>query len=81
MTRRTAGRTTIFAGSTLLVSMLVSIFVVPGPLLASLAGTVAMVVVLSVAVADPRRPGPAGPGRPQRQSLADRRRRPTAARD
>ena len=31
--------------------MLVSIFVVPGPLLASLAGTVAMVVVLSVAVA------------------------------
>jgi RND superfamily putative drug exporter len=50
-TRRTAGRTTIFAGSTLLLSMLVSIFVVPGPLLASLAGTVAMVVVLSVAVA------------------------------
>jgi RND superfamily putative drug exporter len=51
LTRRTAGRTTVFAGSTLLVSMLVSIFVVPGPLLASLAGTVAMVVVLSVAVA------------------------------
>jgi RND superfamily putative drug exporter len=50
-TRRTAGRTTVFAGSTLLLSMLVSIFVVPGPLLASLAGTVAMVVVLSVAVA------------------------------
>jgi RND superfamily putative drug exporter len=51
VTRRTAGRTTLFAGSTLLLSMLVSIFVVPGPLLASLAGTVAMVVVLSVAVA------------------------------
>jgi RND superfamily putative drug exporter len=51
VTRRTAGRTTVFAGSTLLISMLVSIFVVPGPLLASLAGTVAMVVVLSVAVA------------------------------
>jgi RND superfamily putative drug exporter len=51
VTRATAGRTTIFAGSTLLISMLVSIFVVPGPLLASLAGTVAMVVVLSVAVA------------------------------
>jgi putative drug exporter of the RND superfamily len=50
-TRHTAGRTTVFAGSTLLLSMLVSIFVVPGPLLASLAGTVAMVVVLSVAVA------------------------------
>jgi putative drug exporter of the RND superfamily len=51
VTRRTAGRTTVFAGSTLLISMLVSIFVVPGPLLASLAGTVSMVVVLSVAVA------------------------------
>ena len=50
-TRRTAGRTTVFAGSTLLLSMLVSIFVLPGSLLASLAGTVAMVVVLSVAVA------------------------------
>ncbi len=51
ITRRTAGRTTMFAGSTLLLSMIVAIFVVPGPLLASLAGTVAMVVVLSVAVA------------------------------
>jgi len=50
-TRRTAGRTTVFAGSTLLLSMLVSIFILPGSLLASLAGTVAMVVVLSVAVA------------------------------
>ena len=51
LTRRTAGRTTIFAGSTLLISMLVSIFILPGSLLASLAGTVAMVVVLSVTVA------------------------------
>ena len=51
LTRRTAGRTTVFAGSTLLLSMLVSLFIVPGSLLASLAGTVAMVVVLSVAVA------------------------------
>ena len=50
-TRRTAGRTTLFAGSTLLLSMLVALFVVPGSLLASLAGTVAMVVVLSVVVA------------------------------
>ncbi len=50
-TRRTAGRTTIFAGSTLLISMIVALFVVPGPLLASLAGTVAMVVILSVVVA------------------------------
>ncbi len=50
-TRRTAGRTTMFAGSTLLLSMLVSLFVLPGSLLASLAGTVAMVAVLSVTVA------------------------------
>ena len=50
-TRRTAGRTTMFAGSTLMLSMLVSLFILPGSLLASLAGTVAMVVVLSVSVA------------------------------
>jgi RND superfamily putative drug exporter len=50
-TRRTAGRTTIFAGSTLLLSMLVSIFILPGSLLASLAGTLAMVVVLTVVIA------------------------------
>ena len=51
MTRRTAGRTTVFAGSTLLLSMLVAFFIVPGSLLASLAATVAMVVALSVLVA------------------------------
>jgi RND superfamily putative drug exporter len=51
ITRRTAGRTTAFAGSTLLISMVVAMFIVPGPLLASLAGTVVMVVVLSVIVA------------------------------
>jgi RND superfamily putative drug exporter len=50
-TKRTAGRTTMFAGSTLLVSMLVSLLILPGSLLASLAGTVAMVVILSVSVA------------------------------
>jgi RND superfamily putative drug exporter len=50
-TRRTAGRTTLFAGSTLVISMLVALFIVPGALLASLAGTVALVVVLTVAVA------------------------------
>ncbi len=50
-TRRTAGRTTVFAGSTLVLSMLVALFVVPGVLLASLAGTLAMVVVLTVLVA------------------------------
>jgi RND superfamily putative drug exporter len=50
-TRRTAGRTVMFAGSTLLLSMLVSLLILPGSLLASLAGTVAMVVLLSVTVA------------------------------
>jgi RND superfamily putative drug exporter len=50
ITRRTAGRTTLFAGSTLLLSMLVSIFILPGSLLASLAGTLAMVVVLTVII-------------------------------
>lgn len=50
-TRRTAGRTTIFAGSTLVLSMLVALLVVPGPLLASLAATLALVVTLTVAVA------------------------------
>jgi RND superfamily putative drug exporter len=50
-TRRTAGRTTAFAGSTLLLSMLVALFIVPGSLLASLAGSLALVVVLSVLVA------------------------------
>jgi RND superfamily putative drug exporter len=50
-TRRTAGRTTIFAGSTLVLSMTVAFLIVPGVLLASLAGTLAMVVVLTVTVA------------------------------
>ena len=50
-TRRTAGRTTVFAGSTLVLSMLVSMVILPGSLLASLAGTLVMVVVLTVAIA------------------------------
>jgi putative drug exporter of the RND superfamily len=50
-TRRTAGRTTVFAGSTLVLSMLVSIFILPGSLLASLAGTLVMVVLLTVTIA------------------------------
>jgi len=50
-TRRHAGRTVCFAGSTLLLSMIVSLFILPGSLLASLAGTVCMVVILSVTVA------------------------------
>lgn len=51
LTRRHAGRTVMFAGSTLLLSMVVSLFILPGSLLASLAGTVIMVVLLSVTVA------------------------------
>lgn len=51
VTRRTAGRTTIFAGSTLILSMLVAFLIVPGALLKSLAGTLALVVVLTVLVA------------------------------
>jgi len=50
-TRHTAGRTTAFAGSTLLFSMLAALFILPGSLLASLAGTVALVVILTVTVA------------------------------
>jgi putative drug exporter of the RND superfamily len=51
LTRRHSGRTVAFAGSTLLLSMIVSLFILPGSLLASLAGTVCMVVILSVLVA------------------------------
>jgi RND superfamily putative drug exporter len=50
MTRRTAGRTTIFAGSTLFLAMLVTIFVMPGTLLVSLAGTAIAVTVISVLI-------------------------------
>jgi RND superfamily putative drug exporter len=50
-TRRTAARTVVFAGTTLILSMLVAFFVVPGALLASLAGTLAMVVMLTVLIA------------------------------
>ena len=50
VTRGTAGRTTVFAGSTLMLSMVVAMFVVPGALLVSLAATVALVVALSVVV-------------------------------
>jgi RND superfamily putative drug exporter len=50
-TQATAGRTTAFAGSTLVISMAVAMFVVPGALLASLAATLILVVLLSVCVA------------------------------
>jgi RND superfamily putative drug exporter len=51
-TRRTAGRTTLFAGTTLFLSMAVSIFVLPGQLLLSLAGTAILVTAISVCVAN-----------------------------
>ena len=47
-TRRTAGRTTLFAGLTLFVSMIVSVFVLPGSLLLSLAGTAILVTAVSL---------------------------------
>jgi putative drug exporter of the RND superfamily len=51
MTRRTAGRTIAFAGSTLFLAMLVTLFVMPGTLLLSLAGTAIVVTAISVLVA------------------------------
>jgi RND superfamily putative drug exporter len=57
ITRATAGRTTVFAGSTLLIAILVAVFLVPGNLLISLCATV--VAVLAVAVAGPWIFGPA----------------------
>src|SRR5680860_699157 len=50
-TRRTSGRTVIFAASTLILSMAVAMLVLPGALLVSLAGTVIMVTGLSALVA------------------------------
>jgi RND superfamily putative drug exporter len=50
-TRKTAGRTTVFAGSTLFLAMVVSIPILPGALLVSLAGTLIVVVIISVSVA------------------------------
>jgi RND superfamily putative drug exporter len=50
-TRHTAGRTTAFAGATLLLAMVVILAVMPGTLLLSLAGTAIVVTAISVAVA------------------------------
>ena len=50
-TRRTSGRTVIFAASTLILSMATAMLVLPGSLLVSLAGTVIMVTALSALVA------------------------------
>ena len=47
-TRRTAGRTTLFAGTTLFASMAVSVLVLPGSLLLSLAGTAILVTAISL---------------------------------
>lgn len=49
-TRRTAGRTTLFAGITLIVAVVCSAFLQPGSLLLSLATTVGVVAAISVIV-------------------------------
>jgi RND superfamily putative drug exporter len=48
-TRATAGRTTVFAGATLLFSILAAALLVPGQLLFSLCATIVAVIVLAVA--------------------------------
>ena len=50
-TRRTAGRTTLFAGATLFTSILLSSFLQPGSLLLSLATGLVVVTPISVAIA------------------------------
>ena len=51
ITRRTAGRTTTFAGSTLVLAMAVTLLVMPGSLFLSLAGAAIVVTVISVLIA------------------------------
>lgn len=51
LTRQTAGRTTVFAGSTLFLATTVCALMLPGSLLVSLAAAVAVVTALSVLVA------------------------------
>ena len=51
LTRRTAGRTTVFAGSTLLLAMALILWLMPGTLFLSLAGTAFLVTAISVAIA------------------------------
>jgi RND superfamily putative drug exporter len=50
-TRRTAGRTTVFAGATLFVSIFISAFMQPGSLLVSLATALVVVAGISVLIA------------------------------
>jgi putative drug exporter of the RND superfamily len=51
LTRQTAGRTTAFAGSTLALAMAVILWIMPGTLFLSLAGTAVLVTAISVALA------------------------------
>ena len=55
--RRTAGRTVVFAGSTLFISLFASAFLQPGTLLVSLAASLVVVTALSVAIAWGALPG------------------------
>ena len=55
--RATAGRTTLFAGATLLAALALSAYVQPGSLLLSLATTVGVATVLSVLIAVAGLPG------------------------
>jgi RND superfamily putative drug exporter len=50
-TRHTAGRTTAFAGATLVVAMAVILWIMPGSLFLSLAGTATLVTAISVVIA------------------------------
>jgi putative drug exporter of the RND superfamily len=50
-TRHTAGRTTAFAGSTLVLAMAVTLWIMPGSLFLSLAGTAILVTLISVVIA------------------------------
>ncbi|HEX6780976.1 MAG TPA: MMPL family transporter [Solirubrobacterales bacterium] len=50
-TRRSAGRTTIFAGATLFLSIFASAFVAPGALLVSLAASLVVVAAISIVIA------------------------------
>jgi putative drug exporter of the RND superfamily len=50
-TRQTAGRTTAFAGSTLVLAMAAILWIMPGSLFLSLAGTAILVTLISVVIA------------------------------
>ena len=51
-TRATAGRTTLFAGTTLIVALVFSAFLQPGSLLLSLATATGVVTTISVAISN-----------------------------